>query len=46
MTPETSPMTITALNAFMNYLGNEGFIANMVCIFKILALLLFMSLQS
>ena len=46
MTPETSPMSISALNAFMNYLGNEGFTANTVRRSKILASLLFMSLQS
>ena len=31
MTPEASPMTITALNAFMSYLGNTGFTADTVC---------------
>jgi FAD/FMN-containing dehydrogenase len=31
MTPEASPMTITALNAFMSYLGDTGFKANTVC---------------
>ena len=30
MTPEASPMTSTALNAFMTYLGNTGFTANTV----------------
>ena len=31
MTPEASPMTITALNAFMSYLGYTGFTADTVC---------------
>ena len=31
MTPEASPMTITALNAFMSYLGDTGFTADTVC---------------
>ena len=31
MTPEASPMTITALNAFMTYLGDTGFTADTVC---------------
>ena len=31
MTPEASPMTITALNAFMSYLGDIGFTADTVC---------------
>ena len=30
MTPEASPMSTTALNAFMSYLGNAGFTANTV----------------
>ena len=30
MTPETSPMTITTLNAFMSYLGDTGFTADTV----------------
>jgi hypothetical protein len=30
MTPEASPMTSTALNAFMSYLGGAGFTANTV----------------
>ena len=30
MTPEASPMTEEALNAFMSYLGNEGFTADSV----------------
>ena len=30
MTPEASPMTITALNAFMSYLGYTGFTADTV----------------
>ena len=31
MTPEASPMTSTALNAFMSYLGDAGFTADTVC---------------
>ena len=31
MTPEASPMTIKALNAFMCYLGDAGFTADTVC---------------
>ena len=31
MTPEASPMTSTALNAFMGYLGDAGFTADTVC---------------
>ena len=31
MTPEASPMTIKALNAFMSYLGDAGFAAETVC---------------
>ena len=31
MTPEASPMTSTALNAFMSYLGDKGFTADTVC---------------
>ena len=31
MTPEASPMTLTALNAFMIYLGTAGFTADTVC---------------
>ena len=31
MTPEASPMSSTALNAFMSYLGDAGFTANTVC---------------
>jgi hypothetical protein len=30
MTPEASPMTFDALNAFMSYLGNEGFLTSTV----------------
>ena len=30
MTPEASPMTITALNAFMSYIGDKGFRADTV----------------
>jgi hypothetical protein len=30
MTPEASPMTNTALNAFMSYLGNQGYTADTV----------------
>ena len=30
MTPEASPMTLTALNAFMSYLGSAGFTADTV----------------
>ena len=30
MTPEVSPMTITALTAFMNYVGSVGFTMDMV----------------
>ena len=30
MTPEVSPMTITAFTAFMNYVGSVGFTMDMV----------------
>ena len=30
MTPEASPMTLTALSAFTSYLGNEGFTKDLV----------------
>ena len=39
MTPEASPMTITALNAFMTYLGETGFTADTVCRSKIFCII-------
>lgn len=33
MTPESDPMTLEACTAFMEYLGNEGFTADTVCIY-------------
>jgi hypothetical protein len=34
MIPEASPMTNTALNAFMSYLGNDGYTADTVRWYK------------
>ena len=47
-TPEASPMTSTALNAFMSYLGDEGFTADTVRLSKIFLYrhCLFISVQS